>query len=214
MGCNQSALPTSRNKFPNVSRALKNAPASTISKSDEVRHLEEVHAQLQSKNKEQQNLLRFKIEVLVNMLAVEEKKNQALMERYEMLKDELFAQGVDEDKLTGLFRDAVKSIGGTNLSLKANDQEQVYHTIDRARSDLSAAIAHVQDEFSLYKTDIITALADEQGRFEPTLLHLDFMKRLYMATDHISRDDIEVPSCHHLTSTRSHHEQSPPYTAA
>lgn len=191
MGCKLST-PTST-----ATKAHGSTPTSVVS-SSELRHLEEMYSQLQTKNSEQQNLLRFKIEVLVNMLAVEEKKNQALMERYEVLRYELLENGVDEDKLTSLFRDAVQSVGGTSLSLKANDQEQIYQTIERARSDLSAAMAHVQDEFSLYKTDIITALADEQGRFDPTLRHLDFMKRLYMATDHISRDDIEV--VHHFTT--------------
>jgi hypothetical protein len=55
---------------------------------------------------EQQNLLRFKVEVMVNMLAMEEKKNELMVRRLETLKHLLVREGVTEQVFMAALQNA------------------------------------------------------------------------------------------------------------
>ena len=65
-----------------------------------------------SKGSEQQNLLRYKVEVLVNMLAMEEKKSDALTKRLETIKYLMLQHGTGSstDSLKGLISGKSKSL--------------------------------------------------------------------------------------------------------
>jgi hypothetical protein len=141
-----------------------------------------------TKANEQQNLLRFKVEVLVNMLAMEEKKGETIEKRAETLKALLHKQGVAEETLTFLLE---KSNQGTGTS--------VDESVDRSKSfrnvglvDLAGALSRAQEEFSLYRADILPAFAEEDGKVVASLSNEEFMKQLYTVTEKLSKADIQV----------------------
>lgn len=78
---------------------------SAISEEEYERIRQELLATQQKAN-EQHNLLRFKIEVLVNMLGIEEKKSDGLSKRLETLKWILNSQGVSEETMKRIFMEA------------------------------------------------------------------------------------------------------------
>jgi hypothetical protein len=143
---------------------------------------------------EQQNLLRFKIEVLVNMLAAEEKKSEADTKRIETLKWLLYKEGVaTEDKLTSLLIKADGAETDTdrdNLLTSSLERGKSFRNIELV--DISGALSRVREEFELYKTDIIPAFAGEDGKVVVSLSVNDFMKQLYVVTEKLSKADIQV----------------------
>lgn len=159
---------------------------------NEIRRLKEEYLNSQNKNKEQQNLLRFKIEVLINMLAVEEKKSEHSLERLDILKWELFQKGVDEEKLTKILQKSLNSENEDNRNKSDSDMQVVNAKINR--HGLSVAIERTQKEFDLYRSELIPSFADEDGKFEPSMDQRDFMKRLYQTTETLTKADIEVSS--------------------
>ena len=157
---------------------------------NEIKRLKEEYLNLQNKNKEQQNLLRFKIEVLINMLAVEEKKSEHSLERLEILKWELFQKGIDEEKLTKILQKSLNSENEENRDKSDLDIQVMDAKINRI--GLSTAIERTQKEFDLYRSELIPAFADDDGKFEPSMNQRDFMKRLYQTTESLTKVDIEV----------------------
>lgn len=146
-----------------------------------------------SKNKasETQNLLRFKIEILVNMLAVEEKKNESSTKRLETLKWLLHSQGVAEQTLTNILINA-ENCDEENRSNMMGSVERNISFRHVGLVDLAGAISRGREEFELYRTEIFPAFAEEDGKIVTTLTNDEFMKQLYTVTEKLSKADIQV----------------------
>jgi hypothetical protein len=141
---------------------------------------------------EQQNLLRFKVEVLVNMLAMEEKKSESIEKRVETLKWLLHSQGVAEQTLTSILLNAEKADQETRANMMGSVERSIsFRNVGLV--DLAGAMSRAQEEFALYRTDIISAFAGEDGKVVASLTNDDFMKQLYQVTEKLSKADIQVP---------------------
>jgi hypothetical protein len=155
---------------------------------EELNELKEYVKQIESKSHEQQNLLRFKIEVLVNMLAVEEKRNDATSKRLETLKWLLHAQGITEDSINILV-----------TKLDEEGKENAHNIIEKSQilkspkiADITEAIQRMREEFQLFRDDILHAFAESDGKIIPHLPANDFMKQIYTVTENISKADLQV----------------------
>jgi hypothetical protein len=145
-----------------------------------------------SRASEQQNLLRFKIEVLVNMLAVEEKKSEGVSKRVETLKWLLHEQGVAEQTLTSILLNAEKDVSEEARNEMLGSAERSISFRNVGLVDLSGALSRAQEEFELFKADIVPAFADEEGKVVATLTNNEFMKQLYTVTERLTKADIQV----------------------
>ena len=142
---------------------------------------------------EQQNLLRFKIEVLVNMLAMEEKKSETAGKRLETLKWLMHSQGVSEQTLTDILLKS-EDIYNENKNNSSTDKDSSFRGVGLI--DLAGAIGRMTEDFQDFREDILHAFAEEDGKIVATLDAEDFAKQLYVVTDKVSKTDIHV-SCVH-----------------
>eukprot|EP01031_Cornospumella_fuschlensis_P047995 gene47995-58791_t len=145
-------------------------------------------AELQTKHHEQENLLRFKTEVLVNLLSVEEQRNEVNNKRIETLKWLLYSQGVNEDMLTNIV---AKLESGEQVEGQQGRQKLLTHP---RLLDLQGAIQRMSSEFELYKEDIVRVLATEDGKIIPSLSSEDFMRQVFSVTEHVSKSDLTLLS--------------------
>ncbi|RYG58939.1 hypothetical protein EON64_20775, partial [archaeon] len=143
---------------------------------------------MQTKHHEQENLLRFKTEVLVNLLSVEEQRNEVNNKRIETLKWLLYSQGVNEDMLTNIV---VKLEAGEQGEGQQGRQRLLTHP---RLLDLQGAIQRMTSEFELYKEDIVRVLATEDGKIIPSLSSEDFMRQVFSVTEHVSKSDLTLLS--------------------
>jgi hypothetical protein len=151
--------------------------------------LAELRAALEAekeKSVEQQNLLRFKVEVMVNMIAMEEKKNETATKRIETMKWAMLESGMSEQKLQQMLGNPDQTMQGAKPK--------------PAAVDLSGAMSRTAAEFGKFRNDILYAFATEDGRLVNTLGTDEFMKQLYTVTEDLSKADIQVgrydvPSC-------------------
>lgn len=155
---------------------------------EELNELKEYVKQVENKSHEQQNLLRFKIEVLVNMLSVEEKRNDATSKRLETLKWLLHAQGITEDSINILV-----------TKLDEEGRENAHSIIEKSQLlkspnlvDITEAIQRMREEFELFRDDILHSFAESNGKIIPHLPANDFMKQIYTVTENISKGDLQV----------------------
>ena len=144
-----------------------------------------------AKANEQQNLLRYKIEVMVNMLAMEEKKSESVTKRVETLKWLLHELGVAEKTLTSILVNAEEADNETRRNM-AGSVERTISFRNIGLVDLAGALSRTQDEFARNKTSIIPAFADEEGKLVANLSNDEFMKQLYTVTEDITKADIQV----------------------
>jgi len=143
---------------------------------------------------EQQNLLRFKIEVLVNMLAMEEKKSESVEKRVETLKWLLHSQGIAEQTLTTILLNAEKADDETKANMMGSVERSIsFRNVGLV--DLAGALSRAQEEFELYRSDILPAFAGEDGKVVASLSNDEFMKQLYTVTEKLSKADIQVAFC-------------------
>lgn len=143
------------------------------------------------KSKEATNLLRYKVEVLVNMLAIEEKKTEALNVRLDSTKLMMLSKGLTEDKLRGILSEGAVEAGGGGKDVR-----------DSALSvppfgapfliNLGGALERCAIEFSNYKQDIVQSFADDEGRIKAALPIETFCKKLYEVTESISKSEVQV----------------------
>lgn len=133
----------------------------------------------EQKSHEQVNLMRFKIEVLVQMLAVEEKKFEQSSKRLEALKWAMLTQGFSEKLMSRLLNSSVDFSEKKNLLLSTE-------------MDLSGAVAKMTEEMKLSKESIVSAFADTDGKIIPTMARPEFSKYLFEATEALSKSDVEV----------------------
>jgi hypothetical protein len=132
------------------------------------------------KTGEQHNLLRYKVELLINMLAVEEKKMETLKKRYEALKWVLLSHGVSEDTLANILNGSASP----SKSLSAD------HLL--ANLDLSSAVANMRNDFKQFRMEIMHAFADDEGKIMTALSKEDFIRQLYSVTDNITKKDVQL----------------------
>lgn len=146
------------------------------------RQIDELRLQLknqETKSHEEENLLRFKVEVLVNMLTVEEQRNEIATKRLETLKW-LVSTSNDLDSVRQLLHSA--------------EERQAFDSIvqQSANAEIGEAVEMMRRDFAAFKEDIFTALAAEDGHIVSSLPRLDFMKQVYSATEHIQKSELQL----------------------
>lgn len=172
MGCTQSKLdPHQQEEINSLQLLLKDSQLSAA---------------------EQQNLLRFKIEVLVNMLAMEEKKSASTTKRLETMKWLIHSQGVSEQTLTDILKQSEENNGEMPGVTSPKSGEVMYRGAPLI--DLSGAIERMFVEFESFRNDILHAFAEEDGKIVTQLEVEDFSKQLYTVTQNVSKTDIHVSS--------------------
>lgn len=147
-----------------------------------------------AKSSEQKNLLRFKVEVLINMLAIEEKKMGSLTKRIEALKWTMLSKGVTEDGLDNIFK-SLPDVPSKNDGQKTSPGKMA------AALDFGGAIQRLAAEFVTNKKDIVQSFADDEGKVVTTLNRDEFMRQLYAATEHVSKADIQAISLRFFDGT-------------
>lgn len=148
-----------------------------------------------AKSSEQKNLLRFKVEVLINMLAIEEKKMGSLTKRVEVLKWTMLSKGVTEDGLNDIFK-SLPDATSTNDVQQPSSPPKMTSAVD-----LGGAIQRLAAEFVTNKKDIVQSFADDEGKVVTTLNRDEFMRQLYAATEHVSKADIQAISLRFFDGT-------------
>jgi hypothetical protein len=131
---------------------------------------------------EQGNLVRFKMEVLINMLAIEEKKIETSEKRLETLKWVLLSHGISQNTVSNLIDGSGDNIKGLKMSLEKK----------LADFDLTTAIVKMTKDFEAFRTDIIQCFADDDGKIVATLSRDEFMRQLYSVTENISKNDCQL----------------------
>ena len=79
-------------------------PDPTSQLETELRRLEEEAFKTANMSREMDNLLRFKVSVLVEMLAMEEKKTESMSVTLHNLKHELLHQGIDSNMIGDVWK--------------------------------------------------------------------------------------------------------------
>lgn len=143
----------------------------------------------QTSANEQQNLLRFKIEVLVNMLAMEEKKSESTNKRLETLKWLMHSQGVSEQTLTDIMKNSEDMY---NEKMNEGSEGNVSSNRGARLIDLSGAIARMTEDFKEFREEILHSFAEIDGKIVANLTTEEFSKQLYVVTDKVSKTDIHV----------------------
>lgn len=159
-----------------------------LEKADLIRKIEMLEfsiRQMETKSNEQLNLYRFKIEVLVQMLAIEEKKQQAVVKRLETLKLALLNQGISNKTMSNILSQSV------DQSSAKNDEKSILLT---SAFDLSGALGRMSEEMKSGVEDIIYSFADTEGKIVSALPREDFMRYLYNATDTLTKADVQILS--------------------
>lgn len=158
-----------------------------LEKADLVRRLELLELNrrdFESQSNEQLNMYRFKIEVLVQMLAIEEKKQQTVVKRLETLKLALLNQGVSNKTMSNI-------LSQTNDSNSSKDEKSILLT---SAFDLSGALGRMTEEMASSAEDIIYSFADVEGKIVSALPREDFMRYLYNATTTLTKSDVQILS--------------------
>jgi len=150
-------------------------------------NVSELSIDIERKLKEQNNLLRYKIEVLVNMLALEETKYEAQSRRLESLKLMLMTTPgiVDMNKSS-----AVNSSASIDLNPNIKYSKRNFELFAQ---NMMSALDKMQQEYSTSRIDILHAFADNSGKVCPSLNREDFMRQLYHSTtDRLNKSDVQV----------------------
>ena len=143
----------------------------------------------EQKHYEKINLLRFKVEILVQMLGAETKKEEALTKRIEALKWALLTQGWSENNMS----DKMLSLNSTSLSSESRERNLMI-----AHFDISGALTRMSDILQNSKESALRAFADSDGKIFPVLSRDDFAECLRNISNRtLSETDIQVLN-HHL----------------
>lgn len=136
----------------------------------------------EQKSNEQLNLMRFKIEVLVQMLAMEEKKLDSSVKRLEALKWAMLTQGFSEKTMSNILK--------TNKELSGSDSEKAL--LLTSAFDLSGAINRLSEEMKVSRAEIVESFADADGKIIPALSRDEFIRYLYSASEVLTKTDVQV----------------------
>jgi hypothetical protein len=143
-------------------------------------------AEAKDKALEQGNLVRFKVEVLINMLAIEEKKMETSEKRLEALKWVMLSQGVSQTTVSNLLDGSVENINTNMKGLRTSLEKKL------ADFDLTTAIVNMSRDFESFRTDIISCFADADGKIVASLSKDEFMRQLYSVTENVSKNDCQL----------------------
>jgi hypothetical protein len=169
----------------------------TASTDNNLRELEELKQYVrheETKAHEQQNLLRFKMEVLVNMLAVEEKRNDMTSKRLDTLKWMIHSQGVTEETITKILNSMEKD-GKLLLdaSFTFNPAANAPNSLQTTQlMDLQGAVQRMKEEFKQFRADIIHSYALNDGKLLTSLPIKDWIEQTYNVTENISKSDLKL----------------------
>jgi hypothetical protein len=131
-----------------------------------------------SADQEQMNLLRYKVELLLTMLAMEEKSKEVLSNRVETLKWVILSQGTSEEQINELLEKYTK---GQSVS-----SEDINFDID-----ISSAFSKIRAAFETSKEQIINTLIDEDGNIIFNLTKDQFIEKLSFVTT-LHKKDLHV----------------------
>jgi hypothetical protein len=134
---------------------------------------------------EEANLLRFKIELLANMLSTEEHRNQIASERIETLKWAVLEQTQQQGESGGAVSASLISLQGGGGGFQDNGG-------GLGIAGLGEAIAAMQTEFTQNKEGILASLAAQDGHIVSSLPRMAFMKQIYSATESITKNEVEL----------------------
>lgn len=137
-------------------------------------------SRMKTKHGEQCNLLRFKIEVLVHMLAMEEKKLEASVKRLDALKWAMLTQGVGERTMA-----EIQAKNGTAVR-KPGD------ILLTSEFDLNGSFDRMKKEFASSREGILMGFADEEGRICNSMVRDEFMRQLFSVTEQLTKTDVQV----------------------
>ena len=133
------------------------------------------------KSNEQINLLRFKVEVLLQMLAIEEKKFETTAARLDALKWAVANNCLE-------IADASHQSNASTASMHAKADG-----CDVNRLDIAGAMGRMWAEFQRCSENILIKFADEKGEITPSLSKQEFVNTLLTITStRLSLADIEV----------------------
>jgi len=136
----------------------------------------------EQKHLERVNLLRFKVEVLVQMLSAESKKEEALGNRIEALKWALLTQGLTEKNMRSVLSNMNEGLSDTR------EREEL-----AAIFDLAGSRSRMEKIFETSQEIVIRAFADDEDRIIPELKKTEFCSMLTTATQRkLSELDVEV----------------------
>lgn len=134
----------------------------TASSDQDIQRLKQQLQENETKHHEQLNLLRFKIEVLVNMLSVEEKRGELTTKRVETLKWLLQSHGMTEEKLTEIIQKIENAANGNEDNVRSSfEKNQIL--VQQRLLDMQGALARMREEFDLFKKEIIHGFAYTDG---------------------------------------------------
>eukprot|EP01041_Mallomonas_annulata_P009174 gene9174-19007_t len=166
-------------------------------KQDRLREKEEYQIALQGieqKKYEQINLLRFKVEVLVQMLGIEESKQATLAKRIEALKWAMLAQGWSERSMDNMLKTLVASNDG---SIEYKKKIELLSSCD-----LSTSISTTTEVINTSGDSFLRSFADDNGRILPVLSRNDFTQKLMKSSNgKISELDAQILSLRFFDGT-------------
>jgi hypothetical protein len=157
---------------------------------DYLRQIEELNLQLkllQDRSHEEENLLRFKIEVLVNMLTVEEQRSEIATKRLETLKWVVSTSG-DLDSVRHLIH--------------STSESEIFNSVQPLNAELGEAIEIMRKDFIQFREDIFLALATEDGYLVSSLPKLEFMKQIYGATENVQKNELKLIAFYKWTGSK------------
>ena len=121
-------------------------------------------------NNEQLNLLRYKIELLLTMLAMEEKSKEVVSNRLETMKWMLVSQGTSESQMEELM----SQYGKDRVPMTFNLEEDI---------DMASVIEKMKNYFKSFKSEIVTYLVDGDGNMILNLTREDFVIKMSALVD-------------------------------
>jgi len=121
--------------------------------------------------------------VLLNMVALEEQKNNLLSKRVETVKLILLNQGISEE--------GVKSVMTNRLN-------NITNNLDEMAIEMSVALDKMRTEFHEAKDEIIASFADVNGKIVDFMPTDHFIRRLYSCTETLSKEEVQLLSIRFL----------------
>jgi hypothetical protein len=121
------------------------------------------------------NLLRYRVDLLMTMLAISEKGKETLQGRVDTLKQLILTQGASEQQLAEMLAQQTGASGETLLDISFD-------------LDLASAFDHMRISFQTSQFEIVRSLSDPTGVLQPVLPKDEFIERLAGSTELPRRD--------------------------
>ena len=153
------------------------------------------------RSNEKKNIMRYKTEVLVNMLATEEKKTEVLHKRIDTIRFILNQEDLNEEKVKLMVSKRNSDVASSRESLSSSSASpnlQIgspswdFSANLNTGFDLQVALEKMANEFLMNKKDVFYCFADEEGKIEPSLNIENFCKRLNTVTEFLTKIEIQA----------------------